>query len=184
MSDVESDLSFTSATVAKNYARFYPKWVRNNFQSNAQGIEVGEYQDFVMIICPGQKDEVHRKATEQDQRDYPNEYRSYKEGKEHRITGTPIDLLPGIDVGRIASLKSLYIYSVEQLAELSDMSAQKVGMGAADLRKKAQEFLNRKPGGEETEKLTQRIAELEAMVKELAANQKKKPGRKKPEASP
>ncbi len=184
MSDVESDSSFTNTAVAKNYARFYPKWIRNNFQSKAQGIEVGEYQDFVMIICPGQKDEVHRKAVEQDQRDYPNEYRSYKDGKEHRISGTPIDLLPGIDVGRIASLKSLYIYSVEQLAELSDMSAQKVGMGAAELRKKAQDFLQRRPSGEETEKLTQKIAELEAMVKELAANQKKKPGRKKPEASP
>jgi hypothetical protein len=176
MSDVESDLAFTNTAVSKNYARFYPKWVRNNFKSKEQGIEVGEYQDFVLIISPGQKDEVHRKANEQDQREYPNEYRSYKDGKEHRISGTPIDLLPGIDVGRIASLKSLYIYSVEQLAELSDLSAQKVGMGAAELRKKAQDFINRKPNNDA---LTVRIAELEALVKQLSENQKKKPGRKK-----
>jgi hypothetical protein len=67
---------------------------------------------------------------------------------------------------------------VEQLSELSDMSAQKVGMGAADLKKKAQEFLQRRPNGDEMGKMTARIAELEALVKELAANQKKKPGRK------
>lgn len=178
--DVESDATFTStAVVAKNYARFYPKWVRNNFQSKEQGVEVGEYRDFVMILCPGQKDEVHRQATDQDKREYPQEWASYKEGKEHRISGTPIELLPGIDTGRIASLKSLYIYSVEQLAELSDIGMQKVGMGANELKTKAQAFLRQPKPSAEAEELKARVAELEALVRELSANQKKKPGPRK-----
>ncbi len=183
MMDVDSDFTFTDKSVAKNYARFYPQWVKNNFKSNQEGKEVGEHQDFVMILCPGQKDEVHRKANDADKREYAQEWADYKNGKEHRISGTPIDLLPGIDSGRLSSLKSLYIYSIEQLAELSDMGMQKVGMGANDLKIKAQQFITRSGSNEslkeENEELKQRMADLEAQIKVLAANQKGKPGRKK-----
>lgn len=187
MSDIEADDSFVrhdQDVKVKNYARFYPKWVRNNFQSDQQGTEIGEYRDYVMILCPGQKDEFHRQATKQDKETYREEWSAYKASKDQRISGTPIELLPGIDVGRISSLKSLHIYSIEQMATLSDLAMQQVGIGAQDLRQRAKAFLAKKPDPAEVDTLRARVAELEALVATLQANQRKKPGPKKQKAEP
>lgn len=156
----ELDSTFTNQIIAKNYAKFYQKWVRNNFQSEKQGTEIGEYKDYIMIVCPGQpKSEMHRAVADRDKKEYPSEWADYKEGRDQRLTGTPIDILPGIDKGRADSLKALYLYSIEQLADMSDLSKQKVGMGASELQKRAKDFLIK--GNSEISELKARIAELE-----------------------
>ena len=186
--DVESDSAFVQShqsPVAKNYAKFYPRWVRNNFLSEKEGKEVGAYKDFVMIICPGQpKSEVHREVREDDKRLYAEEWASYKAGKEQRLSGIPVDLLPGLDKSRADSLKAIYIYTIEQLAELSDIAKQKVGMGANDLVNRAKAYIANKTAGQV--QLEAKIAELEKRLNEVIAEneqlkQKKKPGRPRKE---
>lgn len=163
--DVDSDFSFTQAQQkeARNYAKFYSQWVRNNFKSQQEGKEVGENQDFIMIVSPGQpKSEVRRKATEADKSLYAAEWRAYQEGVEQRAAGIPIEMLPGLPSGMAASLNALYIYTIEQMANLPDIALQKVGMGGNEIRQKAQAYLTKSTG--EVVSLRKQLAEAQATI--------------------
>jgi len=181
--DPDSDSSFSENKTSKNYVKFYRQWKRNNFKSNEQGIEVGEEQDFILIICPGQpKTEVRRRATDNDKHEYPQEWRSYQEGKEHQIAGTPIELLPGLANGMADSLKALYIYTIEQMADLPDGVMYKIGMGANENRMKAKAYLEK--GSAEVAILKAKVLELETTIAELRAQLDAKPVKGKPGRKP
>lgn len=168
MFDPDADSGFTNQKDARNYARFYTKWKRNNFLSEKEGAEVGENRDYVMIICPGQpKTEVHREATDLDKRMHPQEWNDYKEGREQRIAGTPIEVLPGLPQGQADALKAMYIYTIEQMANLSDMGIQKVGMGGNELRLKCKAYLEKNTA--EVTKLKSELAERDAQIAALMA---------------
>lgn len=171
MFDIDSDSAFTQSKEARNYVKFYRQWVRNNFKSEQEGREVGDYADYIMVVSPGQpKSEVRRKASDADKMAYRAEWMAYEAGKEH-IEGTPIEVLPGLPSGMADMLKSLYIHTIEQMANLSDLGMQKIGMGANDLRNKCRAYLDKNTT--EVAALKARIAELEAELKN-----KSKPGRK------
>lgn len=189
--DVESDSQTVAAhqATSRNYVKFYPKWKRFNKRSEEEGKEIGEYRDYVMIVCPGQpKSEVHREVQERDKRDYPNEWKSYKDGKEHRISGTPVELLPGLDKSRADSLKTIYIYTIEQLAEASEPAKHAIGMGANDLVNRAKAYLSKNSA--EVSALRQELQEKDKTLSELSARlaaleAKRKPGRpRKEQAQP
>lgn len=192
--DVENDSAVWQAhqTQAKNYAKFYPKWKRNNFESEKQGREVGELKDYVMIICPGQpKSEVHQEVKAEHQAEYPAEWAAYKAGKEQRINGTPIELLPGLETSRADSMKALYVHTIEQLAEASEPALRAIGMGALELQQRAKAFMQK--NSTEAVQLREQLAakdeqiadlqtglqQLKEQLQELTAQllTKKKPGR-------
>ena len=182
--DPESDSAFNAVQQkeGRNYVKFYRQWVRNNFKSKEEGREVGDHQDFILIICPGQpKTEVRRKATDADKMAYSHEWTAYEQGKEHQMSGTPIEMLPGLANGMADALKALYIYTIEQMAGLPDIALQKVGMGGADIRKRAKAYIEK--GTAEVMELKAQleaanatIAELHGKIAQLEAA--RKPGRK------
>lgn len=144
--DVESDATFVqgyTSQPSRCRVKFFPEWKRNNFQSEKEGKEIGKYEDRIMILIPGQKDVVVRPVQDKDKREYPQEWTDYQAGRDQRITGTPIELLPGLPKSRADLLKSLYIYSIEQLADLAEPGMLKLGMGAVELKNKAQAFLQK-----------------------------------------
>lgn len=188
MFDPDSDSSFAATNQpSKNYVKFYRQWVRNNFKSNAEGREIGEERDFILIISPGQsKTEVRRQATEADKLAYAGEYAAYKAGKEMQVQGTPIEMLPGLANGMADALKAQYIFTIEQMADLSDMGLQKVGMGGNEIRQRAKAYLT---GG--TAELTAAKSEIAALRSELeearrviAELRQAKPRGRKPKAEP
>jgi hypothetical protein len=168
--DVEQDSAALAShqATSRNYVKFYPKWVRNNFLSKQEGKEIGEYRDYLMVICPGQpKSEVHREVKEQDKREYAGEWNAYKAGKEQRISGTPIELLPGLDKGRADSLKTVYIYTIEQLAEASEPAMRAIGMGAMELVNRAKAYMQKNTA--EVSALKAENQELRGMLETLRA---------------
>lgn len=168
--DVESDSVAVSShqATARNYVKFYPKWVRNNFLSKQEGKEVGDHRDYLMIICPGQpKSEVHREVRDSDKREYRTEWEAYKEGKEQRISGTPVELLPGLDKARADSLKSIYIYTIEQLADVTESAKHAMGMGANDLVNRAKAYLSKNSA--EVAQLRQELADKDKALAQLSA---------------
>jgi len=175
--DIDSDSAFSSKE-ARNYVKFYRQWVRNNFKSKAEGVEVGEQQDFIIIICPGQpKSEVRRKATDADKVQYRHEWQAYSDGKEHQQSGTPIEVLPGLASGMADALKAVYIYTIEQMADLSDLSLQKVGMGGNDIRQRCKAYLSK--NSVQVSELQAKLDEALAAIAQLQkAKVRQKPGPK------
>ena len=92
------------------------------------------------------------------------------------VDGTPLAVWPQLKVSEVTMLQSYNSYSVDQLAELDDLGLQKIGLGARDMQKRAQYFLqeatarsasaNTKARNDEQaaeiETLHARIGELEA----------------------
>lgn len=182
MLDVDSDSTFANTKEARNYVKFYRQWVRNNFESKKQNIEVGENQDFVIIICPGQpKSEVRRKANDADKSQYRQEWAAYSDGKEHQVSGTPIEMLPGLANGMADALKAVYIFTIEQMAELSDASVQKVGMGGNEIRQKCRDYKGK--NNAEVSALKAQLNEALAAIAELQRAQEQPP-RAKPGPKP
>ena len=187
MLDPDSDSTFTqTGKEPRNYVKFYRQWVRNNFKSKEQGIEVGEHQDFILIISPGQtKTEVRRKANEADKHQYAQEFSAYTQGKEMQMSGTPIELMPGLASGMADALKAQYIYTIEQMATLSDAAMQRVGMGAGEIRKRAQDYLA--GGNAEIAALKAELAEARRLLSEMremqSAMQAPKQRGRKPKAA-
>lgn len=198
MIDIESDSAFAAGNQreARNYVKFYRQWERNNFLSGQEGREIGEERDYILIISPGQsKTEVRRRASEADKTQYAQEWSAYQQGKEQQQAGTPIELLPGLANGMADALKALYIYTIEQMANLPDIALQKVGMGGNELRQKCRAYLEK--GSAEVIRLREELAQarisvttletsnaaLQAKVKELEdAQAKPKPRGRKPKA--
>jgi len=162
-----TDSAFTQPA-SKNYGAFYREWVRNNYKSKSEGREVGDYEDYILIVSPGQKGERRTKVTEKHKKEFQAQWKAYQEGKEQIASGTPVELLPGLERNRALSLKALYIMTIEQLAECSDLGLQKVGLGAMELRDRAKKYLQGNKGAQALiEQARQTIAQLEASNLEL-----------------
>lgn len=154
-----------------NYARFHRVWVRNNFQSKAEGREIGDYKDFVIIISPGaQKSVIDREVKDQDRREFPQQWAAYSANKDQMDGGTPLERLPGMDKGRADAFKTVYCMSVEQLANMSDSALQSAGMGALEWRANARKYLaSGVAQAQELEKLKADNERMQAQIAELMA---------------
>ena len=185
--DDESQFVTDDKNTAKNYVKFYRQWVKNKFKSEQEGREVGETQDFILIISPGMdKTEVRRRVNEADKMQYPQEWFAFQQGKENQVSGTPIELLPGIGEGVADMLKAIYIYTIEQLAGLGDLQLQRVGMGGNELRSKAKAYLSKSSA--EVVSVKEQLEALKDQLKkqseELEQLRNEKANRKKPGPKP
>lgn len=91
-------------------------------------------------------------------------YLKFKEYKTQEINGTPISQCPPISVARVKQLESLSIFTVEQLAELSDAQLDILGMGGRELREKAKTFLE---VAQKTDSSMKLVSENEKLKEEL-----------------
>ena len=72
---------------------------------------------------------------------YEQSYKMWKAGQELPVTGTPIKTWPVLSPSQVGALLSIHVRTVEDLATLNDEGLKRVGMGAIDLKQKAQAWL-------------------------------------------
>lgn len=112
-------------------------------------------------------------------------YELFKAGKEQKLEGTPISQFPALSLAKVKMLESRNIFTVEQLASLSDAQLGDLGMGAREMQKKAKSFLDfadktdkEMKAVAENEKLKAKLQELETkldvLTEEKAQKKKKK----------
>jgi hypothetical protein len=89
--------------------------------------------------------------------------------------GTPLEQWPQLTVSQVHEFKAMNVFSVEQLAGMSDANAQRF-MGGNELRRKAATFLKVSKDTAEAQRLATVNAELEArlvsqdeVIRQLAA---------------
>ena len=108
---------------------------------------------------------------------YADAYKRFRAGLEARPDGTPLEEWPYLTKLRVAELKALQVYTVEQIAGLSDTQLQKVGSDGLEIQKRAKQFLQ--PEGAtvkelraENRGLAEEIAQLKGIVAQLQNAQK------------
>ncbi len=165
MSDLDFSIPGVEMLKTSLLVRFEDFAEKQNFESEQQGRPIYKTKTYIRMTKVGGKEEVAREAKEQDKQKYPMQFAAYVSGKSQAVIGTPIETFPLLETSQVATLKALSILSVEQLAAVSDNDLDKLGMGARELRSKAQGFIQ---AAKDCSHVTKLSAENERLSNEIA----------------
>lgn len=162
------------------HVEFYTDSVHNIRLSAEQGRPVYEDKEFVRIKFVGDKQNVFVApaddfGTARDEsgrrlrysEEFHKHYEVFKAGAKALEVGTPLESL-GIPGSKISELKASNVYTVEGLAMLDGTLLQKLGMGARDLKTRAEDFLNKANNASFATKLEAENTELRKMIEDLS----------------
>lgn len=125
------------------YVKFYPGSRINQKKSKEEGRPIYDDTPYVQIMSPGNnRSRIDRPVQEEDKTRFVKQWDAFNSGDEEQLSGTPLEHWPLMSTGQIEEMKYFKVFTVEQLANVSDANAQKF-MGLHSLRKKAKEYLAR-----------------------------------------
>lgn len=153
------------------FARFYNKYIKTgNIKENG----LPEYKEklYIQIRTRNDTDAPDRLATEDDFMRFPREYAVFMNKKEKLKNGTPLNQFAFLNTAEIESCEIRGIYTVEDLANLTE--AQAMELNLTDAVTAAKKFLDMAKNNaaiaqyiEENNKLKAKIATLEDEIKAL-----------------
>lgn len=117
--------------------------VRKNFVWITKVMDLGRtvlnrrIYDSVEYDDVNQKWKVRKLGNPSDIKRYPDQWNAFTRGTKLEDIGTPLSILFKTDPARAEMYKSRGIYSLEQLAAMSDTNCQDLGMGAKADRERA-----------------------------------------------
>lgn len=168
MSDFSSFEAMTKADTSKLPALFSIEAEQDSSESEKQGRPIFRDVEYIRVIFPGDNTrEIFRPATELDKAKYSEEYARFKEGHQQTFSGTPLASWGVLHASTVAELRAIRVFTVEQLADLSELGIGKLGLGGRDMVSKAKAYLSRNT---EVDRLKARVAELEEQLAEKAAD--------------
>lgn len=152
----------------------------NESESNKEGRPIFDQKVYVTIIVPGQQDVVHRVAWAKDFHRFPRQHAAFKNNEnQDAASGTPLKVLPWLQLNQVKELEYFNCFTVEQLANLPDSSAGKF-MALQTLKQKAKDYLEAAKGAApltamraELEERDQKIVAMQAQMTEMADSLKK-----------
>jgi hypothetical protein len=170
MYDAETGMEFTvdNKDICRPLFRMEAK--QNKAKTITEGRPIFDQIPFVTIISPGDNKNVpDTKVLEEHRQRWPKQWEAFEKGLEQPINGTPINQWPILNNAQVAELKALNIYTIEDVASLSDGGTQQV-TGLMTLKQQAIAHLaTSKDDGviyealDKVEKLTE---QMEAMLQE------------------
>lgn len=181
------------------FVNFYMRSMPNEFESEKQGRPIYFEAPFIRIMTPGdQLNIIDTFVREEHKIRFPRQwaiFQNSQNSEELQLIGTPLSQWPAITRSHAEELKGAKFFTVEQIANASDLQKQSLGMNANVLVQKAQAFLtvalNTALAQQQATELLhkdEQIAELKTQMDKLlqqfqtfsqAQSLKKKPGRPK-----
>lgn len=156
------------------------------------------YEDVTYIrksVRGNDKLEVHRPSRAEDKREFPFSWQEFERGNLVADRGTSLNRLKGIDAPIIRNCHAKNVFTIEDLALVTDTWLHNLGTGARELRQQAVEYVaahRQAPAGLELksqldeqkkqleqamELLRQQAAENEALRAQLARPKRGRPSR-------
>ena len=156
-------------------AIFHMESRRDDEASEKEGKVIFANIPYVKIISPGNNKEIlDRAVLQKDKERFPKEWYKFTHHEEPEVEGMPVESWAQIDKAQSDTLKANNIFSVEQLAKVSDQDIGGLGMGMLDLKKKAITWVDSQDGNVSVQKLAaknrrqaQKIGNLEKKVAAL-----------------
>ena len=153
----------------KLIVRFYNEAIKNATKSLQEGRPIFDSVPFIEILIPGDKNtRVNRKVRDEDKEKYPAAWQRFVTGTAPNAAagGTPIEQWPALGVQEVAEFKAMNIYTVEQVAGLSDGMAGKYA-GLATLRKMAQAYIKAATDSSEAQRLAVELEKRDEQIDAL-----------------
>lgn len=156
--------------------KFYDRRVwKDEFHDDAAGI-YREAKMVDVVFCrmqaAGDRLSIHdQPATEEDKARFPKQWQYYLAGNAGALGGTPLDEIEGLAEDQEQRLRFYGIHSLEQLAAISDGQMSSFGLGARELKARAQIRLKEKADQEALEQAGAAHAENKALRELLAKQQ-------------
>jgi uncharacterized coiled-coil protein SlyX len=144
----------------KLYVVFFVKPVHQGGESELQGRPIYKDVPYIRIHVPGDKTTViEEPVNEEHKMRFASRWEKFEKGLSQAPDGTPVEEWPQVTRSQAAEFKALNIFTVEQLANLSDALIGKF-MGGGAMRLKAQAFLAAAKDTAEAQRLATENAEL------------------------
>jgi len=176
---VTSD-SIQSEDDKRLFVQFFLAAVKNETKSAAEGRPIFDEIPMVKIITPGSRDVLVNKAHQIYRDRFPLQWDRFQKKLTPVQDGTRLEEVPFLTVGQIAELKALNVFTLEQLAGLSDANSRHF-MSFNSMKQKAVAYLESAKSAapitmlkNELEKRDSEIEVLKQQVAKLmAANEEK-----------
>jgi hypothetical protein len=156
---------------SKLFVQFHMRAVKAGAKSEAAGRPIFEDIPYVRIHVPGDKTTVIEEPVNDVYKErFPAQWQRFEKGLIQSPEGTPVEQWPLITTGQAQEFKAMNVYTVEQLAGMSDSAAQKF-MGGYELRRKAEVFLKLAKDTGEAQRIAAENDELKSMLAALKEGQ-------------
>lgn len=156
--------------------RFHSKAVQNMFESDKQGRPIFNDIVYIEIFTPGDSlNIIDTPVRDAHKMRFPQQWAQYQlaHGTDTRMMGTPLTEWTYLSAAQAEELKALKFFTVESLANASDLQIGSIGMigGMAplQLRARAQAFLNAAAGTADVEHQASQNAKLQDQISALQA---------------
>ncbi len=161
-------------------AKFYSKPIQDMFRSSQENRPIFNDVVYIEIFTPGnQLNIIDTPMREEHKRRFPLQWAAYQNAHsgDQREIGTPISQWPFITAAQAEELKALKFFTVEMLANASDLQVSSVGMigGMAPLmmRERAKAYLLAAAGtadvSHQAAEKAKQDAEIQALKDQVAA---------------
>lgn len=140
---------------------------QNEEKTAAAGHPVYDDVEYIRIIVPGDKqNEIHRPANDFERRRFARQYAEFKAGTREAQSGMPLKEWTAISASQVKELAYHHVYTVEQLAGLSDANIQNIGP-IRGLQAKAKDYLEKAAGNAPLEKMRAELTEKDTTIATL-----------------
>jgi len=125
MYDAETGMEFTFDNKDTCRPLFRMEAKQNKAKTITEGRPIFDQVPFVTIISPGDTKNVpDTKVLDEHRQRWPQQWEAFQKGLDQPINGTPINHWPVLNNAQVAELKALNIYTIEEVASLSDGDTQ------------------------------------------------------------
>ncbi|MCP5087445.1 MAG: hypothetical protein GY952_11660 [Rhodobacteraceae bacterium] len=163
------------------YVEFFMEAVENKKRSDQEGRPIFDDIEKIRIRMAGDRGtelvapanspsafrdpHTNRRLTYAEVHEGP--YKAFKSGIEYTGEGTPISELPFITNARAKEFQALNIKTAEALAGLDGEALKRAGMGARELKNKAQAYIDNASGVAQVTEISQENAALREQMAQL-----------------
>lgn len=150
----------------KAYVEFEQRAIEDRDASIAAGHYVAKDIEYAKITPPGGNLVVEREVDAELRERYAPQYDAWKKGLESPIEGSSLRDWPPASPAWIATLSAMHVYTVEDLARLSEPGIQRLGIGARAMQQKARTWLD---AADSQGKVAEEVAALTAKMDDVTA---------------
>lgn len=156
-------------------AMFDDEFVKNEYKSEREGRAVYDHYYCIELQWPGDNTKTFKYRFLVDGADkgnhwterFPKQWEAFRNSKQQTPDGTPIEMWPPLDKKRVYELKANKIFTVEQIAALTDMTGPNLGLDWRKMRDQAVAFINPSASMVQVSKLTAENEELRFKMQAL-----------------